>query len=250
MTKNETKVAVVTGAASGIGRATVTTLLNQEFQVAAIDVDTGGLKSLSSSLQGNENRCDTYITDVASREQCHSTVSEIFEKNGRIDVFANIAGIARSEHMTEVSESSWEEMIGVNLSGVFWCSQAVIPFLIESGGSLINVASCSGLMGQAYTVAYSATKGGVIAMTKSLAMEYVKTGIRINAVAPGSVQSQLIDNYSIPEDVNMDLIKPYMGFRGMAEPEEISNVISFLVSDDARRIHGAVITVDGGLTAG
>ena len=91
MTKNETKVAVVTGAASGIGRATVTTLLNQEFQVAAIDVDTGGLKSLSSSLQGNEDRCDTYITDVASREQCHSTVSEIFEKNGRINGFANSA---------------------------------------------------------------------------------------------------------------------------------------------------------------
>jgi NAD(P)-dependent dehydrogenase (short-subunit alcohol dehydrogenase family) len=87
-------------------------------------------------------------------------------------------------------------------------------------------------------------------MTKSLAMEYIKTGIRINAVAPGSVQTQLIDNYSIPEDVNMDLVKPYMGFRGMAEAEEISNVISFLASYDARRIHGAVITVDGGLTAG
>ena len=129
MTKNETKVAVVTGAASGIGRATVTTLLNQEFQVAAIDVDTGGLKSLSSSLQGNEDRCDTYITDVASREQCHSTVSEIFEKNGRIDVFANIAGIARSEHMTEVSESSWEEMIGV---------KSLRSFLVFSGGNTFS----------------------------------------------------------------------------------------------------------------
>ena len=87
-------------------------------------------------------------------------------------------------------------------------------------------------------------------MTKSLAMEYIKTGIRINAVAPGSVQTKLIDNYSIPEDVNMDLVKPYMGFRGIAEAEEISNVISFLASDDAKRIHGAIITVDGGLTAG
>ena len=87
-------------------------------------------------------------------------------------------------------------------------------------------------------------------MTKSMAMEYIKSNIRINAVAPGSVNTKLIDNYSIPDDVNMDLIKPYMGFRGMAEPEEISNVISFLVSDDAKRIHGAVITVDGGLTAG
>ena len=250
MTKNESKVAVITGAASGIGRATVIAMLDQGFQVAAMDVDADGLDALSKSLQSNKERCDSYIVDVASKEQCHSTISQIFEKNGRIDVLANIAGIARSEHMTEVSETSWNQMVGVNLSGVFWCSQAAIPFLIESSGSLINIASCSGLMGQAYTVAYSATKGGVIAMTKSLAMEYIKTGIRINAVAPGSVQTQLIDNYSIPKDVNMDLVKPYMGFRGMAEAEEISNVISFLASYDARRIHGAVITVDGGLTAG
>ena len=250
MTKNESKVAVITGAASGIGRATVITMLNQGFQVAAIDIDADGLNGLSDSLQSNKECCDTYITDVAAKEHCHSTISQIFEKNGRIDVLANIAGIARSEHMTEVSEDSWNEMVGVNLSGVFWCSQAAIPFLIENNGSLINVASCSGLMGQAYTVAYSATKGGVISMTKSLAMEYIKTGIRINAVAPGSVQTQLIENYSIPEDVNMDLVKPYMGFRGIAEAEEISNVISFLASDDAKRIHGAVITVDGGLTAG
>ena len=250
MTKNESKVAVITGAASGIGRATVITMLNQGFQVAAMDIDADGLNDLSDSLQSNKECCDTYITDVAAKEHCHSTISQIFEKNGRIDVLANIAGVARSEHMTEVSEDSWNEMVGVNLSGVFWCSQAAIPFLIENNGSLINVASCSGLMGQAYTVAYSATKGGVISMTKSLAMEYIKTGIRINAVAPGSVQTQLIDNYSIPEDVNMDLVKPYMGFRGIAEAEEISNVISFLASDDAKRIHGAVITVDGGLTAG
>ena len=250
MTKNESKVAVITGAASGIGRATVITMLAQGFQVAAIDVDGEGLEDLSNSLNSNKDSCSIYVTDVASREQCHSTISQILEKNGRIDVLANVAGIARSEHMTEVSETSWNQMVGVNLSGVFWCSQAAIPSLIESNGSLINVASCSGLMGQAYTVAYSATKGGVIAMTKSLAMEYVKTNIRINAIAPGSVQTQLIDNYSIPEDVNIDLIKPYMGFRGMAEPEEISNVILFLASHEARRIHGAVITVDGGLTAG
>ena len=250
MTKNESKVAVITGAASGIGRSTVIAMLDQGFQVATIDVDSEGLEDLLNSLEPNEGSYDIYVTDVASREQCHSTISQILEKNGRMDVLANVAGIARSEHMTEVSETSWNQMVGVNLSGVFWCSQAAIPSLIESNGSLINVASCSGLMGQAYTVAYSATKGGVIAMTKSLAMEYVKTNIRINAIAPGSVQTQLIDNYSIPEDVNIDLIKPYMGFRGMAEPEEISNVILFLASHEARRIHGAVITVDGGLTAG
>ena len=154
MTKNESKVAVITGAASGIGRATVITMLNQGFQVAAMDIDADGLNDLSDSLQSNKECCDTYITDVAAKENCHSTISQIFEKNGRIDVLANIAGVARSEHMTEVSEDSWNEMVGVNLSGVFWCSQAAIPFLIENNGSLINVASCSGLMGQAYTVAY------------------------------------------------------------------------------------------------
>ena len=250
MTKTETKIAVVTGAASGIGKATVITLLEQGFRVSALDIDTEGLEELAHSPSIEKYECDIYTTNVASRNECHTTIEKIFEMNGRIDVLANVAGIARSEHLTEVSEDSWNQMLDVNLSGVFWCSQAAIPHLIQSNGSLINVASCSGLMGQAYTVAYSATKGAVIAMTKSMAMEYIKSNIRINAVAPGSVNTKLIDNYSIPDDVNMDLIKPYMGFRGMAEPEEISNVISFLVSDDAKRIHGAVITVDGGLTAG
>ena len=250
MTETEKKTAVVTGAASGIGKATVITLLKRGFNVSALDIDSKGLEDLFKSLNVEENTCDIYTTNVASRNECHSTIAQIYDKNGRIDVLANVAGIARSEHLTEVSEDSWNQMLDVNLSGVFWCSQAAIPHLIQTNGSLINVASCSGLMGQAYTVAYSATKGAVIAMTKSMAMEYIKSNIRINAVAPGSVNTKLIDNYSIPDDVNMDLIKPYMGFRGMAEPEEISNVISFLVSDDAKRIHGAVITVDGGLTAG
>ncbi|MBO58700.1 MAG: SDR family oxidoreductase [Actinomycetota bacterium] len=250
MTETEKKTAVVTGAASGIGKATVITLLKRGFNVSALDIDSKGLEDLFKSLNVEENTCDIYTTNVASRNECHSTIAQIYDENGRIDVLANVAGIARSEHLTEVSEDSWNQMLDVNLSGVFWCSQAAIPHLIQTNGSLINVASCSGLMGQAYTVAYSATKGAVIAMTKSMAMEYIKSNIRINAVAPGSVNTKLIDNYSIPDDVNMDLIKPYMGFRGMAEPEEISNVISFLVSDDAKRIHGAVITVDGGLTAG
>lgn len=250
MTETEKKTAVVTGAASGIGKATVITLLKRGFNVSALDIDSKGLEDLFKSLNVEENTCDIYTTNVSSRNECHSTIAQIYDENGRIDVLANVAGIARSEHLTEVSEDSWNQMLDVNLSGVFWCSQAAIPHLIQTNGSLINVASCSGLMGQAYTVAYSATKGAVIAMTKSMAMEYIKSNIRINAVAPGSVNTKLIDNYSIPDDVNMDLIKPYMGFRGMAEPEEISNVISFLVSDDAKRIHGAVITVDGGLTAG
>ena len=111
MTKNESKVAVVTGAASGIGRATVITMLDRGFKGAAIDIDAEGLNGLPDSLQSNKERCDTYITDVAAKEQCHSTNTQIFEKNGRIDVLANIAGIARSEHMTEVSEASWNEMV-------------------------------------------------------------------------------------------------------------------------------------------
>ena len=121
MTKNESKVAVITGAASGIGRATVITMLNQGFQVAAIDIDTDGLNDLSESLQSKKECCDTYITDVAVKENCHSTISQIFEKNGRIDVLANIAGVARREHMTEVSEDSWTkwlELTSLEFSGV------------------------------------------------------------------------------------------------------------------------------------
>ena len=141
-------------------------------------------------------------------------------------------------------------MLGVNVSGVFWCCQAAIPHLLETHGNIVNIASNAGLMGQAYTVAYSATKGAVVNMTRALAMEFIKQPIRINAIAPGGVDTAMTRNYSMPEDLDFSLMQRYIGFRDMADPAELANVIAFVASDEASRIHGAIIPVDGGLTAG
>ena len=141
-------------------------------------------------------------------------------------------------------------MVAVNLSGVFWCAQAAIPHLLATEGVLLNIASNAGLIGQAYTVPYCATKGAVVNMTRALAMEYAKTGLRVNAIAPGGVQTPLVANYQMPDDVDYTLMAGYMGFRAMSQPEDIAAVFAFLASDEARQVHGAVLSVDAGLTAG
>ena len=244
------RVALLTGAASGIGRATALRLAADGATIAGFDRDGDGLAAVVREVADAGGRMTTTVGDVSIRESCVAAVEEAVEAHGRLDVLANIAGVCWSEHVADTTEESWGRMLGINLSGVFWCCQAAIPHLIATNGNIVNIASNAGLMGQAYTVAYSTTKGAVVNMTRSLAMEFIKEPIRINAIAPGSVDTSLTRNYSLPDDLDFSLVQPYIGFRGMADAEELANVIAFVASDEASRIHGAIIPVDGGLTAG
>ena len=244
------RVALLTGAASGIGRATALRLAADGATIAGFDRDGDGLAAVVREVADAGGRMTTTVGDVSIRESCVAAVEEAVEAHGRLDVLANIAGVCWSEHVADATEESWGRMLGINVSGVFWCCQAAIPHLIATNGNIVNIASNAGLMGQAYTVAYSTTKGAVVNMTRSLAMEFIKEPIRINAIAPGSVDTSLTRNYSLPDDLDFSLVQPYIGFRGMADAEELANVIAFVASDEASRIHGAIIPVDGGLTAG
>ena len=244
------RVALLTGAASGIGRATALRLAADGATIAGFDRDGDGLAAVVREVADAGGRMTTTVGDVSIRESCVAAVEEAVEAHGRLDVLANIAGVCWSEHVADATEESWGRMLGINVSGVFWCCQAAIPHLIATNGNIVNIASNTGLMGQAYTVAYSTTKGAVVNMTRSLAMEFIKEPIRINAIAPGSVDTSLTRNYSLPDDLDFSLMQPYIGFRGMADAEELANVIAFVASDEASRIHGAIIPVDGGLTAG
>ena len=244
------RVALLTGAASGIGRATALRLAADGATIAGFDRDDEGLAAVVQEVADAGGRMTTTVGDVSIRESCVAAVEEAVEAHGRLDVLANIAGVCWSEHVADTTEESWDRMLGINVSGVFWCCQAAIPHLIATNGNIVNIASNAGLMGQAYTVAYSTTKGAVVNMTRSLAMEFIKEPIRINAIAPGSVDTSLTRNYSLPDDLDFSLMQPYIGFRGMADAEELANVIAFVASDEASRIHGAIIPVDGGLTAG
>ena len=244
------RVALLTGAASGIGRATALRLAADGATIAGFDRDDEGLAAVVQEVADAGGRMTTTVGDVSIRESCVAAVEEAVEAHGRLDVLANIAGVCWSEHVADTTEESWDRMLGINVSGVFWCCQAAIPHLIATNGNIVNIASNAGLMGQAYTVAYSTTKGAVVNMTRALAMEFIKEPIRINAIAPGSVDTSLTRNYSLPDDLDFSLMQPYIGFRGMADAEELANVIAFVASDEASRIHGAIIPVDGGLTAG
>ena len=244
------RVALLTGAASGIGRATAFRMAEDGAVVVGFDRDGDGLAEVTGLVEASGATMSTMVGDVSNRDECHAVVDHAVATHGRLDILANIAGVAWGEHVADVTVEGWNRMLTINVSGVFWCCQAALPHLVETQGNIVNIASNAGLMGQAYTVAYSTTKGAVVNMTRALAMEFAKEPVRVNAVAPGGVVTSMTRNYSMPDDVDFSLVRPYMGFREMADPSELANVIAFVASDEASRMHGAIISVDGGLTAG
>lgn len=250
MARFDNKVALLSGASSGIGRATTLRLASEGAQVFAVDIDGAGLDETVALAGTNGANVATKVVDVSQRAECHAAVSDCVARFGRLDVLGNIAGIARADRVTDVTEEVWERMLGVNVSGCFWMAQAAIPHLLETSGNIVNIASNAGLMGQAYTVPYCVTKGAVVQLTRALAMEYVKTTLRVNAIAPGGVNTSLSHNFHVPPDVDLTLMAPYTGFRGMAEPEDIASMFAYLASDEARNIHGSIHSVDNGVTAG
>jgi len=241
------RVALVTGAASGIGRAVTLRLAREGATVVALDLDAAGLAATRDEAEGVVlvRACDVTVAD-----ECRASVEFAVSECGRIDVLGNVAGIARGEHFGEVTEAAYRQMMGVNVDGYFFMAQAAIPHLLTTNGVIVNIASNAGLIGQAYTVVYCMTKGAVVQLTKSLAMEYMKQPLRVVAIAPGGVDTGLLRNYQMPSDVDFDLVMRYTGARGMASPDDIANLFAFLASDEAGNIHGTVVSSDGGMTAG
>ncbi len=243
------KVALVTGAGSGIGQATAIRLASEGAVVVGSDINQAGLEETAGMIASGVD-FQPVVSDVRSRDACHELVDSAVANHGRLDVLCNVAGVARGHRVEHVDQEAWDLIMGVNVEGVFWMSQAALPHLETSDGCIVNIASNAGLMGQAYTVPYCASKGAVVLMTKAMAMETMKTGVRVNAIAPGGVETNLMETFTFPKDPDPDLMGRYLGFRGQAQANDIASLVAYIASDDGHRIHGSVLSIDAGMTAG
>lgn len=243
----EGKVALITGAGSGIGRAVTLRLAEERATVFAVDIDEARLDE-TAELAPSE--VTTHVADVSGAAACQAAVEACIAAHARLDVLGNVAGISWGEHFVDVTVEQYRRMMGVNVDAAFFLSQAALPHLLDTGGNIVNIASNAALMGQAYTAVYCMSKGAVVQLTRSLAMEFVKTRLRVNAIAPGGVDTPLSQAFRVPEGVDYDLMNRYVGFRPMGQAGDIASMFAYVASDEAGSIHGAVISVDNGITAG
>lgn len=243
------KVAFLTGVASGVGRSTAVRLAAEGATVYGIDVDDAGMAATLETVVAGGGAMTTRTVDVRDVDEIRAAVSDCVARHGGIDVVGNIAGIANQRHLADVTEADWDLMNAVNLKGPFFIAQATMPHLLDRKGVLINIASNAGLMGQAYTVPYCATKGGIVNMTRALAMEFIKTEVRVNAIAPGGIDTPLVHNFELAPDIDFSIMQNHVGFRPPSTPDQIAAFFAFLASDEASNINGSILSADGGLTA-
>lgn len=247
MQRFDNKVALVTGASSGIGRASAIRLAKEGASVVLADIDQAGLDHTAQLIA--TDRVTTIHLDVTNIEQCRQAVAATIEKWGKLDVLCNIAGIAQSKHFLEVTEDDWHRIIAINLNSVFFLSQAAMPYLLESKGNIVNMSSTAGLVGQIYNSGYCATKAAVVMLSKSMAVEFADRGVRVNAICPGGVKTALTEKFEVPDNPNMEMFKRLLPLVDMAEADEIAASVAYLASDEARFITGSALTIDGGQTA-
>lgn len=242
----EDKVALITGAGSGIGRAVALRLAEEGASVFAVDVDPERLNETKELASG---QVVLRHADLSDPDACVSAVAACVDDLGQVDVLGNVAGVYLAEHATKVTRDQYRWVMAVNLDACFFLAQAAIPHLLETGGNIVNIASNAGLQGVPYSAVYCMSKGGVVQLTRSLAVEFLKTPLRVNAIAPAGTNTNIATSVNFPSDMDVDLATRMAGLRGMAEPEEVAALFAFLASDDARSVTGAIYTVDNGLTA-
>jgi NAD(P)-dependent dehydrogenase (short-subunit alcohol dehydrogenase family) len=244
------KAALVTGAASGLGRGTALALARAGADICIVDKNANGLEETANAVRALGANAHIHAVDLSKAVSCREAIETAVEIFGRLDALCNVAGVIVFSNAHEMAQADWEKTIAVNLSAPFYLMQAAIPHLLKADGAVVNVTSSGAFIGEAYLGAYCATKAGLMHLTKALAMEYMHKPIRINAVAPGGMLTNIAANMKMPPDVNYDLIKRFSGLRGMVEVDDVAELIAFLVSSAARGYHGACISIDKGITAG
>ncbi|MCZ7534982.1 MAG: SDR family oxidoreductase [Acidimicrobiia bacterium] len=246
----DSKTVIVTGAGSGIGRATAVRFAAGGARVACLDVNKQGVDETVATIGAAAGEAIGVETDVTDEESVKAAVTATVEAYGGLHVLANVAGIGGFRHTAAETLDHWSRVVAVNMTGPFLMSREALPHLLAAGGgAIVNVASTAGIKGAPYAAAYCASKGGVVSLTRALALEYAKSGVRVNAICPGGVVTPLIGSFVPPEDGDDALIARLVApNEAFAQPEDVAAAITFLASDDATHITGAILTVDDGLT--
>lgn len=239
------KVAIITGGAQGIGRATAEKFVNEGALVAIWDVDNDKANELLEKLGADENRCSFFRVNVADYDDVKTNFEKTLAKYGTVDILINNAGITRDATLKKMTQEQWKQVLDVNLTGVFNCTQVISSIMLENGkGKIINATSVVGLYGNFGQTNYVATKSGVIGMTKVWARELGRKGINVNAIAPGFIATEMVK--AMPENV-IKMMEEKTPLGRLGTPEDIANAYLFLASEEANFINGAIISVDGGI---
>lgn len=246
MNRFEGKVVLVTGAASGIGQAAAYRMATEGGKIFCTDINEKALAETVDTIRKQGGAATTRKLDISSESDVNSCVAECIETYGQLDAVVNMAGVLRFDNCHELALSDWQRVIDVNLTGTFLLCKAVLPELLKTGGNIVNAASTASLSGLPWGTAYGASKGAVLAMTRTIAVEYAKRGVRANCVCPGDISTNMAANVTFPADADMSLLARISSLSGPKEPKVVAGVIAMLASEDGIHITGEHIRVDGG----
>ena len=242
----EDKTVLVTGAGSGIGKSTALRLDKEGATLIIVDINEEHLDVTKKLLSNDQS--SLMVLDISNLEdinQCFKSVKENYKK---LDALINVAGILRFDNSHEVKIEDWNKILLVNLTGTFFMCNHALPMLLETQGFIVNVSSTAALGSHAWTAAYSASKGGISAFSKTLAVEYGTKGLNVNCVCPASIETPMSTNPALPADIDPRLLKKIMPIDGVnRSPDDVASTIAFLASSDAIHINGIDLRVDGGL---
>jgi NAD(P)-dependent dehydrogenase (short-subunit alcohol dehydrogenase family) len=246
-------VAVVTGAASGIGRATAVRMAYDGYEVAMMDLDAAGLTVTQAQIQSIGGKAHQFAMDLRDPLAVGSVTREIAVTIGAPEVLVNVAGIGVAATVLETSDEDWSRVLAVNLTGPFLTTRATLPLMLDRGsGVIVNIASVGGLVGLARQAAYCASKAGLIGLTKAIAVDHARDGIRCVAICPGTVETEwvgkILANALDPAAVRDAMAARQLDGR-MGTPDEIAAMVSFVAGQEGRFINGAALVIDGGMTA-